>query len=94
MPTKVLIGTSLFQITFVTAFTTVLHATTNQTVDIALAFLLFVGGVIGAQVGARIGVKLPAEQLRVFLAILVIGVCLKLAADLLLQPSDLYSIGD
>ena len=94
MPTKVVIGTSLFQITFVTAFTTVLHATTNQTVDIALAFLLFVGGVIGAQIGARIGVKLPAEQLRVFLAILVIGVCLKLAADLLLQPSDLYSIGD
>lgn len=93
MPTKVVIGTSLFQITFVTAFTTVLHATTNQTVDIALAFLLFLGGVIGAQVGARIGVKLPAEQLRVFLAILVIAVCGKLAMDLLLEPSEIYSIG-
>lgn len=93
MPTKVVIGTSLFQITFVTAFTTVLHATTNQTVDIALAFLLFLGGVIGAQVGTRIGVKLPAEQLRIFLAILVIAVCGKLAMDLLLQPSEIYSIG-
>ena len=94
MPTKVVIGTSLFQITFVTAFTTVLHATTNQTVDIALAFLLFLGGVVGAQIGARLGVKLPAEQLRVFLAIIVIGVCGKLAMDLLLQPSELYSLGD
>ncbi len=94
MPTKVVIGTSLFQIMFVTAFTTVMHATANHTVDIALAFLLFIGGVVGAQVGARIGVKLPAEQLRVFLAILVIGVCVKLALELLLQPSELYSIGD
>lgn len=93
MPTKVVIGTSLFQITFVTAFTTIMHATTNQSVDIALAFLLFTGGVIGAQIGARIGVKLPSEQLRIFLAIIVIGVCAKLALDLLLQPSELYSIG-
>ena len=93
MPTKVVIGTSLFQITFVTAFTTVMHATANQTVDIALAFLLFIGGVIGAQIGTRIGVRLPAEQLRIFLAILVIGVCVKLALDLLLEPSELYSIG-
>lgn len=93
MPTKVVIGTSLFQITFVTAFTTIMHATTNQSVDIALAFLLFTGGVIGAQIGARIGVKLPSEQLRIFLAIIVIGVCTKLALDLLLQPSELYSIG-
>lgn len=93
MPTKVVIGTSLFQITFVTAFTTIMHATTNQSVDIALAFLLFTGGAIGAQIGARIGVKLPSEQLRIFLAIIVIGVCAKLALDLLLQPSELYSIG-
>ena len=93
MPTKVVIGTSLFQITFVTAFTTVMHAATNQSVDIALAFLLFVGGVVGAQIGARIGVKLPSEQLRIFLAILVLGVCIKLALDLLLEPTEIYSIG-
>ncbi|MCY4006259.1 MAG: sulfite exporter TauE/SafE family protein [Rhodobacteraceae bacterium] len=92
MPTKVVIGTSLFQIVFVTAFTTLLHATANQTVDIALAFFLFIGAVVGAQIGTRIGVKLPAEHLRVFLAILVIGVCAKLALELLLQPAELYVI--
>ncbi|MGY3438214.1 MULTISPECIES: sulfite exporter TauE/SafE family protein [unclassified Marinovum] len=93
MPTKVVIGTSLFQIIFVTAFTTLLHATTNYTVDMALAVLLLVGGVIGAQIGTRIGVKLKAEQLRILLAILVLAVCGKLAFDLLLQPGELYSIG-
>ncbi|WP_095589534.1 sulfite exporter TauE/SafE family protein [Actibacterium ureilyticum] len=94
MPTKVVIGTSLFQIIFVTAFTTLLHATTNYTVDMALAVLLLVGGVIGAQVGTQIGLKLKAEQLRVLLAGLVLLVCGKLALDLLLQPSELYSLGD
>jgi len=93
MPTKVVVGTSLFQIIFVTAFTTLLHATTNFTVDIVLAVLLLVGGVIGAQIGTRIGVKLKAEQLRILLAIMVLVVCGKLALDLLLMPSELYSIG-
>ncbi len=92
MPTKVVIGTSLFQIIFVTAFTTMLHAVTNQTVDVVLAVLLLLGGVIGAQVGARIGVKLRAEQLRILLAVLVLSVCGKLALDLLLTPSEVYSI--
>ncbi len=92
-PMKVVIGTSLFQIIFVTAFTTMLHATTNFTVDIVLAVLLLVGGVIGAQVGARIGVKMKAEQLRILLAIMVLVVCGKLALDLLLVPSELYSLG-
>ncbi len=92
MPTKVVIGTSLFQIIFVTGFTTLLHATTNYTVDMALAVLLLVGGVIGAQIGARVGVHLKAEQLRILLAIMVMGVCFKLALDLLLMPSELYSI--
>jgi uncharacterized protein len=93
MPTKVVIGTSLFQIIFVTAFTMMLHAITNQTVDVVLGVLLLLGGVIGAQIGARIGVKLRAEQLRILLAILVLAVCGKLALDLLLMPSELYSIG-
>ena len=92
VPTKVVVGTSLFQIVFVTAFTTVMHATTNQTVDLPLAVLLFIGGVIGAQVGTRIGVRLPAEQLRILLAVLVIAVCCKLAFDLVVQPSELYSL--
>jgi len=93
MPTKVVIGTSLFQIIFVTAFTTMLHATTNFTVDIVLAVLLLVGGVIGAQIGTRIGVKMKAEQLRILLALMVLVVCGKLALDLLLMPSELYSLG-
>jgi uncharacterized membrane protein YfcA len=93
MPTKVVVGTSLFQIIFVTAFTTMLHATTNFTVDIVLAVLLLIGGVIGAQIGTRIGVKMKAEQLRILLAIMVLLVCGKLAFDLLVQPSELYSIG-
>ncbi len=92
MPTKVVIGTSLFQIIFVTAFTTLLHATTNFTVDMLLAVLLLIGGVVGAQIGTRIGVRLKAEQLRILLAILVLAVCGKLALDLLLQPSELYSL--
>ena len=93
MPTKVVIGTSLFQIIFVTAFSTMLHATTNYTVDIPLALLLLIGGVIGAQLGTIIGLKLKAEQLRILLAIMVLAVCFKLALDLLLMPSELYSLG-
>ncbi|MEZ8016058.1 MAG: sulfite exporter TauE/SafE family protein [Ascidiaceihabitans sp.] len=92
MPTKVVVGTSLFQIIFVTAFTTMLHATTNFTVDIVLAVLLLVGGVFGAQIGTRIGVKMKAEQLRILLAIMVLTVCGKLAFDLLVMPSDIFSI--
>lgn len=92
MPTNVVIGTSLFQIIFVTAITTVLHAVTNQTVDIILAMLLLAGGVIGAQIGARLGVKLKAEQLRVLLALLVLGVCSKLVLDLVTPPDEPYKI--
>ncbi len=93
MPTKVVVGTSLFQIIFVTAFTTMLHATTNYTVDVVLAVLLLVGGVVGAQIGTRIGVRMKAEQLRIWLAIMVLAVCGKLAFDLLVTPTELYSLG-
>ena len=94
MPTKVVVGTSLFQIIFVTGFATLLHATTNYTVDVLLALLLLVGGVVGAQVGTRIGVKLKAEQLRILLALMVLAVCATLAGDLLLRPSELYSLAE
>ena len=93
MPTKVVVGTSLFQIIFVTGFATLMHATTNYTVDMVLAVLLLVGGVIGAQIGAAIGVKLKAEQLRILLSIMVLLVCGKLAFDLLVTPDELYVIG-
>lgn len=92
MPTKVVVGTSLFQIIFVTAFTTMLHATTNYTVDIVLAVLLLVGGVVGAQIGTRIGVKMKAEQLRILLALMVLAVCGKLAFDLLVTPTEFYIV--
>ncbi|MDF2140637.1 sulfite exporter TauE/SafE family protein [Paenirhodobacter sp. CAU 1674] len=92
MPTKVVIGTSLFQILFVSAFTTMMHAITNQSVDVMLALLLIVGGVIGAQIGSRLGARLKAEQLRILLALLVILVAGKLGLDLLLRPSELFSL--
>jgi uncharacterized membrane protein YfcA len=94
MPTSVVIGTSLFQIAFVTAITTFLHAYGNQTVDIVLALLLTVGGVVGAQFGTRAAGYLRAEQLRILLALLVLGVCAKMGVDLVLPPADLYSIAD
>lgn len=93
MPTKVVIGTSLFQIIFVTAFTTLLHATTTQTVDVLLALILLIGGVIGAQLGAAFGTRMKAEQLRILLASLVLLVCGKIALELLLTPSDLFELG-
>ncbi len=93
MPTKVVVGTSLFQIIFVTGFTTLMHATQNYTVDAVLAVLLLIGGVIGAQIGTRLGVRLKAEQLRILLAIMVLAVCGKLAFDLIVQPSELFSLG-
>lgn len=92
MPTKVVIGTSLFQIIFVTAFTTVMHAVTSQTVDMMLALLLILGGVFGAQIGTRVGVRLKAEQLRILLSLLVLTVSIRIAADLLVTPDDLYSV--
>ncbi|MGB5871221.1 MAG: sulfite exporter TauE/SafE family protein [Albidovulum sp.] len=92
MPTKVVIGTSLFQIIFVTAFTTFMHAWTNQSVDMMLALLLILGGVIGAQFGAQLAMRLKAEQLRILLALLVLVVCSRLAFDLLVEPDELYSL--
>ncbi len=92
VPTNVVIGTSLFQIVFVTAFTTILHATTNYTVDVVLAMLLMVGGVIGAQFGAFAGQRLRGEQLRGLLALLVLAVCARLLFDLVSTPDELYIV--
>jgi uncharacterized membrane protein YfcA len=93
MPTKIVIGTSVFQFLFVTGFTAVLQAVQNGAVDVLLALILLVGGVIGAQIGVGLSARLRAEQLRILLALLVIGVCLKLAADLVIEPRELYSLG-
>jgi uncharacterized protein len=92
MPTKVVIGTSLFQIIFVTAFTTIMHAVTSQTVDMLLALVLILGGVVGAQIGTRVGVRLKAEQLRILLSLLVLAVSIRIAMDLLITPDELFSV--
>ncbi len=92
MPTNVVVGTSLLQISIVMAFTTMLHAVENKTVDAILALLLLLGGVIGAQVGAALGARLRGEQLRLALAAIVLLVCFKLMFDLVLEPSELYSV--
>jgi uncharacterized membrane protein YfcA len=91
MPTLVVPGTSLFQIIFVAASVTVLQAVGNRTVDILLTIVLLVGAVFGAQFGTRWAAKLRGEQLRGLLAILVLAVAVKLAADLTVPPVDLYS---
>jgi hypothetical protein len=92
IPTRVVIGTSLFQIIFVTAFTTVVQATTNYSVDIVLAWLLMVAGVIGAQYGVRVGQKMRGEQLRAGLALLVLAVGIRLGFGLVLPPDEIYSV--
>jgi len=92
VPTNVVIGTSLFQIIFTSAYTTLIHSASNQTVDIILALLLMAGGVAGAQYGAKAGQKLRGEQLRALLALLVLAVAIRLAVDLFVTPSNLYSL--
>jgi uncharacterized membrane protein YfcA len=89
----VVIGTSLFQITFVTAATALLQATVNQSVDAVLALLLLVTGVVGAQIGARMSAKIKGEHLRVMLAVIVLAVAVRLAFDLVIPPSEVFSLG-
>jgi uncharacterized membrane protein YfcA len=93
MPTSVVVGTSLFQIIFVTATVTFLQSAQNQTVDVILALILLTGGVIGAQIGTRAGMRLRGEQLRILLALMVLGVAGKLCFDLVATPDDLFAIG-
>ena len=92
MPTAVVVGTSLFQIIFVTANVTILQSVQTQTVDFLLAGLLLLGAVIGAQFGSRVGALLRGEQLRGLLALMVLAVSLKLAFDLIIMPSDIFSV--
>jgi hypothetical protein len=93
MPTSVVVGTSLFQIIFVTSTVTFLQSAQNHTVDVILALILLTGGVIGAQIGTRAGTRLRGEQLRILLAVMVLGVCGKLFYDLVATPDDIFSIG-
>lgn len=92
VPTNIVIGTSLLQILVTMAAATFLHAISTQSVDIVLALILMVGGVIGAQLGARTGQKLRGDQLRLMLALLVLAVGVRFALGLLIQPEELFSI--
>ncbi len=92
MPTSMVIGTSLFQMVIITANTTFFHAYYSHTVDIVLAMLLLIGSVFGAQFGTKAAYKLPAENLRGLLALLIIGIAIRMAIGLFLPPSNPYSI--
>ena len=92
MPTNVVVGTSLYQIIFITSFVTILHASTNQSVDIVLALILLLGGAIGAQIGVRLSSKLNGAWLRIALSILVLGVGIIMAAELFIKPENLIKI--
>ncbi len=93
MPTITVVGTSLFQIIFVTANVTFLQAVNNQTVDVVLALVLLTGGVVGAQIGSRYAGRLPGEQLRGLLALLVLAMGLRILFGLVVAPDDVFSIG-
>ena len=92
VPTRVALGTSSFQIIFVTVFATLLQVVRNQSVDILLAAPLIAGGVVGAQIGVGLGEQLKAEQLRAALAFLVLAVAVRMAFDLVAPPGDLFSL--
>ena len=92
MPTSVVVGTSLFQIVFVTANVTFLQSVNNHSVDILLSLLLVASGVVGAQIGARMGSKLKGEEMRIALGAIVLAVCARVAWTLVVRPADLYSV--
>lgn len=92
VPTKIVIGTSQFQVVFITAFTTVLQSMQNFSVDLLLAAPLMIAGVFGAQYGVRAGQRLNAEQLRALLALLVLLVAIRLAFGLVVVPDELFSL--
>jgi uncharacterized membrane protein YfcA len=92
IPTRIVIGTSTFQILCVTALTTVLQAVQNHSVDVLLSVPLIAGGVIGAQLGVGFGERMKAEQLRALLAALVLLVAVRMAYELVIPPSFPYNI--
>lgn len=92
MSAQVVVGTSLLQILFVTAITTLVHATTTKAVDIVLVLLLLLGSVVGAQYGARFAQKMKPELLRMILAVIVLAVALRMFLQLTWQPEEIYTV--
>ncbi|WP_455380348.1 sulfite exporter TauE/SafE family protein [Acidihalobacter prosperus] len=92
MPTKVVVGTSLFQLLFTTAEVSILQAGVNQAVDPFLALILVIGSALGTQWGTRLGARLPGEQLRLILALVVVAVAVKMLFGIVIKPHDIYSL--
>lgn len=92
IPTRIVIGTSTFQILCVAGFATIMQAALNQSVDLALAVPLMGGSVIGAQFGVGFSERFKAEQLRALLALIVVAVAVRMAAGLVIPPADLFTI--
>ena len=92
MSANVVVGTSLFQILFVTMATTMMHSLTTKAVDVVLAVLLLIGSVSGAQIGAQLAERLPAERLRLVLAAIVLIIALRMALGLGWRPDEIYSL--
>ena len=92
MSANVVVGTSLFQILFVTMATTMMHSLTTKAVDIVLAALLLLGSVSGAQIGAQFAQRVPAEKLRLVLAAIVLLVALRMALGLGWRPDEIYTV--
>lgn len=93
MPTNVVIGTALFQVLIVASLIVILQAEATKTVDLVLAAMLMLGGVVGAQLGVRLGARLKSEQLRALLGALLIAASLKFLLDVVIPPRELYALG-
>jgi len=92
MPSLLVAGTSLFQIIFISAFACILHAVTNGTVDVMLALIMMAGGVIGAQIGVRLARRIKGAPARIALALIIVGVCIRMIGQLFIQPDDIFTL--
>lgn len=92
MSAKVVVGTSLFNILFITMLVTMVHAFTTRAVDIVLAGLLLLGSVLGAQFGTKIAQRLKPELLRLILAAIVVAIALRMAYGLTIRPDEVYTV--
>ncbi len=92
MPSLLVAGTSLFQIIFISAFACILHAVTNGTVDVMLALIMMAGGVIGAQIGVRLARRIKGAPARIALALIIVGVCIRMIGTLFIQPDDIFTL--
>ena len=92
IPTRIVVGTSLFQLLFTTAAVSVMQAGVNHAVDPVLVVILILGSVVGTKLGAQLGTRLPAEKLRLILALVVVAVAVKMVVTLVVPPSEVYEM--